>query len=279
MSKQILKYIGNKHRYANQIISYFPKKFRVYYEPFLGSAAVLYHLNPTKGFGSDLNKNIISFFKTLQNNPNKLGEEYEKKWELFSKNRDDVYSLIRSNFNKKNNPYDFFFLSRTCYGGVLRYRKDGFLSTPIGVHNPVSPDKIKIRIKDWTNKIKKIKFKCCDYSETILKAGDGDIVYCDPPYFDSQKIIYGAQGFSYEELLDKLIFVKKKGAFIALSMDGSKKSGDKIIDLNIPKNLFATEHYINLKGSMLKRFQRKDKNVKDEFVKDRLLISSNKHLS
>ena len=62
-------------------------------------------------------------------------------------------------------------------------------------------------------------------------------------------------------------------------MDGSKKSGNKIIDLNIPKNLFTKEFSINLKGSMLKRFQRKDKNVKDEFVKDRLLISHNKHLS
>ena len=48
LSKQILKYIGNKHRYANEIISYFPKKFKSYYEPFLGSAAILYHLNPKK---------------------------------------------------------------------------------------------------------------------------------------------------------------------------------------------------------------------------------------
>lgn len=279
MSKQILKYIGNKHRYANEIISYFPKKFKSYYEPFLGSAAILYHLNPAKGLGSDSNKNIIDFFNTLQKNPKKLGNEYKKRWELFNKNRKEVYALIKNDFNKKNNPYDFFFLSRSCYGGVLRYRKDGFFSTPIGPHNPVPPNEIKIRINDWTDRIKKIKIECCDYSKTILKAGTDDIVYCDPPYFDSQKIIYGAQNFSYEDLLEKLEFVKKKGAFIALSMDGSKKSGNKIIDLNIPKNLFTKEFSINLKGSMLKRFQRKDKNVKDEFVKDRLLISHNKHLS
>jgi DNA adenine methylase len=273
LSKQILKYIGNKHRYANEIISYFPKKFKSYYEPFLGSAAILYHLNPKKGFGSDLNNNIIDFFKTLQNKPNKLAVEYKKRWELFNKDRKEAYTLIKNDFNKNNNPYDFFFLSRSCYGGVLRYRKDGFFSTPIGPHKPVSPDEIKIRILDWNNRIKKINFDCCDYSKTILKAGDGDIVYCDPPYFDSQKIIYGAQNFSYEAMLEKLLFVKKKGAFIALSMDGSKKSGKKIINLNIPKKLFKTEFSINLKGSMLKRFQRKNEDVKDEFVTDRLLVS------
>lgn len=274
MSKQILKYIGNKHRVAKEIISYFPFKYKRYIEPFLGSGAVLYHFKPENSIASDTNKNLIDFFKILQKKPKVIYEEYKKRFLLFSKDRKNSYEKIKSNFNKSNNPHDFFFISRACYGGVVRFRKDGYLSTPLGPHNPVSPEEILNRSLDWYKVIKNTKFKNCDYSETILKAGEDDIIYCDPPYLDSQKILYGAQSFSYEELLDKLVFAKKKGAFIALSFDGTKKSGKKNINFNLPKKLFETEIYLNLKGSMLKRFQRGGKNVKDEFVSDRLLISS-----
>ena len=38
---QLLKWIGNKQRFAHEIASYFPKDIKTYYEPFLGSTAVL----------------------------------------------------------------------------------------------------------------------------------------------------------------------------------------------------------------------------------------------
>ena len=259
---------------AKKIISHFPIRYNKYIEPFLGSGAVLFHLEPKHSIASDTNKNLINFFKILQKEPHLIYEEYKKRFKLFSKNRIKIYEKIKSNFNKSNNPHDFFFIIITCYGGVVRFRKDGYLSTPLGPHKPVSPEEILARSLNWFNVIKNTKFKVCDYSKTILEARDGDIVYCDPPYLDSQKILYGAQSFSYEELLDKLTFVKKKGAFIALSFDGTKKSGEKNIDIKIPKKLFEVEIYLNLKGSMLKRFQRSGKNVKDEIVTDRLLISS-----
>ena len=45
---QLLKWVGNKQRFAHEIISYFPAKFDAYYEPFLGSGAVLGTLAPDK---------------------------------------------------------------------------------------------------------------------------------------------------------------------------------------------------------------------------------------
>ena len=43
---QLLKWIGNKQRFAHEIISYFPGKYDGYYEPFVGSGAVLGTLAP-----------------------------------------------------------------------------------------------------------------------------------------------------------------------------------------------------------------------------------------
>ena len=37
----LLKWIGNKQRFAETIISYMPEQFNNYYEPFLGSGAVM----------------------------------------------------------------------------------------------------------------------------------------------------------------------------------------------------------------------------------------------
>ena len=45
---QLLKWVGNKQRFANEIISYFPVGFNRYIEPFLGSGAVLATLSPAK---------------------------------------------------------------------------------------------------------------------------------------------------------------------------------------------------------------------------------------
>ncbi|MEP7291639.1 MAG: DNA adenine methylase, partial [Chloroflexota bacterium] len=47
LTTQFLKWIGNKQRFAPTIISYFPSKYGTYYEPFLGSGAVLGTLAPS----------------------------------------------------------------------------------------------------------------------------------------------------------------------------------------------------------------------------------------
>ena len=38
---QLLKWIGNKQRFAHEIIAFFPRNIVTYHEPFLGSGAVL----------------------------------------------------------------------------------------------------------------------------------------------------------------------------------------------------------------------------------------------
>jgi DNA adenine methylase len=51
--RQLLKWIGNKQRFAHEIVSYFPGRFGNYVEPFLGSGAVLATLAPERAIGSD----------------------------------------------------------------------------------------------------------------------------------------------------------------------------------------------------------------------------------
>ena len=69
---QLLKWIGNKQRFAHEIAQYFPNDIRVYREPFLGSGAVLGTLAPNRGIGSDGFEPLASIWVTLKNNPAKL---------------------------------------------------------------------------------------------------------------------------------------------------------------------------------------------------------------
>ena len=60
---------------------------------------------------------------------------------------------------------------------------------------------------------------------------------------------------------------------VALSIDGTKKSGTKICDLDIPEGLFEQEVFVNCGRSMLRRFQRAGETLEDEVVSDRLLLT------
>lgn len=58
-----------------------------------------------------------------------------------------------------------------------------------------------------------------------------------------------------------------------MSIDGTKKSGDLLCNLEIPEGLFERELEINCGRSMLKRFQMEGRSLEAEEVTDRLLLT------
>lgn len=271
---QLLKWIGNKQRFAHEIISYFPSQFNVYREPFLGSGAVLGTLAPQNAVGSDIFKPLIEIWQTLHDDPETLKEWYAERWERMSAGEKvTVYAEILKSYNTKPNGADLLFLSRSCYGGVVRFRQDGYMSTPCGVHAPITPESFSNRVDIWAVRTEGTRFDHADYADAIDEASSGDLVYCDPPYSFSQSILYGAQKFDLAVLFEKIQHAKQNGAFVALSIDGSKKSGDFLCDIRIPDGLFEREVLVNCGRSMLKRFQMDGKTLESEVVHDRLLLT------
>jgi len=104
-------------------------------------------------------------------------------------------------------------------------------------------------------------------------AQEGDLVYCDPPYVCSQGILYRGQNFSLPRLMQSIMTCKSRGVRVALSIDGTKKSGRVDCALDIPEGLFEREVFVNCGRSMLKRFQCEGETLEDEIVHDRLLLS------
>lgn len=272
---QLLKWVGNKQKFASKITQAFPATYGKYYEPFLGSGAIMATLSPKSALGSDIYKPLIEIWQKLKKDPEGLVEWYAiRRNRLENENMVEVYEDVKRKFNTNNNGADFLYLTRSCYGGIVRFRKsDGYMSTPCGVHTPISVNTFRQRVYEWKSRMKYVEFIQSDYKEIFKLAQKGDLIYCDPPYSHSQSILYGAQDFKLVELFECIIEAKEKGVYVALSIDGKKQSGNYLCDLPIPKNLFEEEIYISLGGSMLKRFQMEGQSLEKEQVADRLLLT------
>ncbi len=191
---QLLKWVGNKQRVAHEIASYLPSRFGTYYEPFLGSGAVLATLSPDSAVGSDLFAPLVQIWQELQGNPDRLKRWYAQRWKKMEySGKEGAYEEVKASFNESPNGADLVFLCRACYGGVVRFRKlDGHMSTPCGPHMPISPAAFAKRVEEWRIRLRHTTFMHSHFAEVMKKAVRGDVIYCDPPYVDTQSILYGA---------------------------------------------------------------------------------------
>lgn len=271
----LLKWIGNKQRTAHQIAAYFPADFGTYYEPFIGSGAMLATLAPKSAVGSDTFKPLVEIWQALHDSPETLKGWYAERWhQVTSGDKVEGYERVKHSYNSNPNAADLLFLCRSCYGGVVRFRKaDGYMSTPCGIHDPIKPESFGRRVDAWHRRTQGTTFLRMEYEEAMDRARSGDLIYCDPPYSHSQAILYGAQSFTLSHLFSVIERCKRKGVYVAVSIDGTKRSGKHVCDVPVPDGLFERELFIDVGRSMLKRFQMDGRTLEHEVVSDRLLLT------
>lgn len=272
---QLLKWIGNKQKFAPAIISYFPRNFGTYFEPFLGSGAVLAALAPSRAEASDVFGPLMGIWRALAVDPARVYRWYKDRFDLIEiMGKESAYLKVRDSYNSYANPGDLLFLSRTCYGGVVRFRmRDGYMSTPCGPHKPMPPERFSLRVEDWSARIVGTTFYERSFEEALDRAREGDVVYCDPPYSHSQTILYGAQSFDLDLMFKCIEKAKRRNVFVAVSIDGTKKSGNRICEIPYPGTLFEREEMLVVGRSMLRRFQMGGRSLEAEVVRDRLLLT------
>lgn len=288
---QLLKWVGNKQRFTKTIISYMPEYVNTYYEPFLGSGAILgdlasqnsLELFPTvkidRFVGSDYLNPLIEIFNYVESNPEELITSYSS-WRnqiLEDKsNKKEVYEAALAKFNQEKSGLDFAFVSRASYSGIVRFRKaDGYMSTPVGPHMPISPESFSKRVMSWHSVLSNLntEFVVADYKESLANATEGDLVYCDPPYGNSQAILYGAQTFVFTELLESISEAKDRGVKVMLSYNGHTKSKEVDTRPVVPEGLFERVAEIDVGVSMVNRLQNGGKKMINESVSDLLLMT------
>lgn len=198
--KPFLKWAGNKYRIIDHIKSRLPEGSRLV-EPFAGAAAVFLNTDFPSYLIADSNSDVISLYRHLQREGMRfIGYCHG----LFTpdNNARDKYLAYREEFNATKNHRRraalFLYLNRHGFNGLCRYNASGIYNVPFGQYKkPYFPER---EMMYFWEKSHKAVFVCADFTVTMQKAIQGDVLYCDPPYVPltatANFTAYSAGGFT-----------------------------------------------------------------------------------
>lgn len=231
-ARPFLKWVGGKGRLLSQLQEYYPKKYKRYFEPFLGGGAVFFDVQPSVAFLNDINTTLITAYRHIQKKPAeliKLLGELEKKYHKKSEtDRSNYYYEIRARFNElKDGTIEktvcLIFLNKTGFNGLYRESSTGGFNVPFGRYkNPKILD--ADNILSVSKSLRDVELLSGSFEEAVKDARRGDFVYFDPPYFPLTKTStftsYHEKKFLKDEqikLRDVYADLDKRGCFVMLS--------------------------------------------------------------
>lgn len=259
MNECLVKWSGSKRIQAKRIVDLFPNEIDTYYEPFMGGASVLLELlqrddkKVNKYVASDLNIHAVNLFNLIKDNPSRLCESYRENWNYMNSQTDgksERYLEIRDRFNSKFSPEDFYFLTKTCYTGLIRFNKSGQFN--VGYHfgrDGEKPESAEHTIKFYSDLLNKkgVVFLCQSYSE--VEPTVNDFVYFDPPYEDTKQTMY-LGGFEKDKFFD---FCRSLSCEYAISYDGGVVG--ESASASIPSDIFKEAVAIDAMRNMRQTFK------------------------
>jgi DNA adenine methylase len=174
-----LKWAGGKRWLIEKHPDIFKIKYNRYIEPFLGSGAVFFHLQPTKSLINDSNKDLVDTYSAIKNNWKKVYHYLTKHHSAHSKAH---YYRVREGRSRSmyQRAADFIYLNRTCWNGLYRVNLNGTFNVPIGTKSNVitANDDFSAVADLLTNCV----LECTDFERIVNQSRKGDLVFVDPPY-------------------------------------------------------------------------------------------------
>ena len=270
MNKKIIvppiKSQGIKTKLVPWIKDVMPKVKGKWIEPFLGTGVVAFNSGFKKAILNDANPHIINFYRGIQEGkitPPLMRQYLETEGDLLSKAGDngyDHYRKIRGRFNKDFSPFDFIFLSRAGFNGMMRFGKKGNWNIPFckkpdrfaqsyvtKICNQVSNvSKIIKPEPDWT-------FYNKSFADIIPLATKDDIIYCDPPYFGRYVDYYNGWTEQDEELLFNLLSKTKAKFILSTWHHNDWRENEMIAKFWNKFNIVTKDHFYHSGGNIENR--------------------------
>jgi DNA adenine methylase len=216
-----LKWAGGKRWLVSQHDTLFRQGAKRYIEPFLGSGAVFFYMQPRSAILSDLNTELVSAYQALRDAPLKVKRHLLMHHRMHSV---DHYYRVRQQTPRTvaTRAARFIYLNRTCFNGLYRVNLQGVFNVPKG-----TKDKVVLPSDDFSGVsalLRTTDLAACDFSDTISRAKSGDFLYIDPPYTarhnNNNFLKYNERIFSWADqkrLAACLAEAAKRGASILLS--------------------------------------------------------------
>ena len=174
-----LKWAGGKRWLVKSHSHFLPHRYNSYYEPFLGSGSVYFHLQPNHAVLSDSNQALIDTYKAIRSDWRKVLVKLKHHQRLHCA---EYYYQVRGTefISTWARAAKFIYLNRTCFNALYRVNLKGEFNVPIGTKNKVILDSDDFEA--CSKLLKKTRIECADFENIIKKARKGDFLYVDPPY-------------------------------------------------------------------------------------------------
>lgn len=231
----VIKWSGSKRKVA-PILAYLLPKANRYFEPFVGSGAMLPFRPSENGVAGDVIPELIQLWIAIRDEPELTIKAYNQRWQRLQNEGHTAYYQIRDSFNATRNPHDFLFLSRTCVNGLIRFNRNGAFNNSLHHTRPgISPQHMSQLIYQWNRYIQNVTFIVADYRQTLENANEGDLAFLDPPY-NGTKGRYIPTDFDFDEFYLELARLNRSGVKWVLTFDGM--AGDRAYESSIPSHLY-----------------------------------------
>lgn len=178
-SKSFLKWAGGKSRFATTLAAMAPAFTGIYREPFLGSGAVFFELDPGKAILSDLNKDLIVSFREVKRDPFAVMERLDQMPNTKSYFH-EARKVKRDELSDTDRAALVIYLNKTCFRGLWRVNSRGEFNVPYGQYK--RPYYNRDTILKASKILQEAKIEAWGYRRALQAARAGDWVYLDPPY-------------------------------------------------------------------------------------------------
>lgn len=191
----LLKWVGSKRWITSRLIPVISRNLQnKYYEPFAGSAAMLLALEPEKAVICDTLAPLMALYRYIALEPREV-------WSMVraacgDANTKDEYYDRRDRFNNylSKGEYNkefaslFIYLNKTGFNGLWRQNSDGEFNVPFGDHKKIKlPSQFDFILASQI--FNRTTIHTIDHPDNtfnqIQKAGNGDVIFSDPPYYET----------------------------------------------------------------------------------------------
>ena len=235
-------------------------------EPFLGTGVVAFNSGFKKAILNDTNPHIINFYKQIQEK--KITTELMKQYlinegallSIAGDNGYDHFRVVKERFNKEFSPYDFIFLSRAGFNGMMRFNKKGHWNIPFCKKPDRFAQAYTTKICNQITSVSKViqpepywSFHNKSFAEIIPLATENDLIYCDPPYYGRYVDYYNGWTEQDEEKLFQML-METKAKFILSTWHHNDWRENGMINKYWNKfNIVTQDHFYHSGGNIENR--------------------------
>ncbi|MEK7129237.1 MAG: Dam family site-specific DNA-(adenine-N6)-methyltransferase [Patescibacteria group bacterium] len=261
-----IKSQGIKSKLVPWIMQIAPKTNGRWIEPFLGTGVVAFNSGYKKAILNDINPHIINFYKNVQDKiitADSIKQYLEKEGALLRKAENSGYEhylKVRTRFNSEFSPYDFIFLSRAGFNGMMRFGKKGNWNIPFCKKPDRFAQAYITKISNQVLVVSKIiepkpkwVFYNKSFADIISLATKDDIIYCDPPYYGRYVDYYNGWTEQDEEQLFQLLSKTKAKFILSTWHHNDWRENDMVKKYWSEFNIATRDHFYHAGGNINNR--------------------------